>query len=241
MSPFFSHHTIDRLLSNTLTSSKQSNKQKTSYSSLASIQASSSSSQLIDILLTNEWPSCITQFSEAPLPDPDLTRQDSGVPTLDEVIRKSKPRYHFTACSGERGQLPKFWEREPYVWNDENGRVSRFVSLGAFGGEPVTGKKHRVGLWYSTLPSLTLTHDVQWFYAFSITSNNPNEVHPRPGNATKNPFLEAAPRIYKRPLDVDGGENFIFGNVQHPQKRSRVGMDFFSCHFTLWLFLPSCS
>jgi len=146
MSPFFSHHTIDRLLSNTLTSSKQSNKQKTSYSSLASIQASSSSSQLIDILLTNEWPSCITQFSETPLPDPDLTRQDSGVPILDEVIRKSKPRYHFAACSGERGQLPKFWEREPYVWNDENGRVSRFVSLGAFGGESVTGKKHRVGL-----------------------------------------------------------------------------------------------
>ncbi len=143
MSPFFSHHTIDRLLSNTLTSSKQSNKQKTSYSSLASMQASSSSSQLIDILLTNVWPSCINQFSEAPLPEPDLTRQNSGVPPLDEVIRKAKPRYHFAAPGGERGQ---FWEREPYVWDEENGRVSRFVSLGAFGGEPVIGKKQRVGL-----------------------------------------------------------------------------------------------
>lgn len=38
-----------------------------------------------------------------------------------------------------------FWEREPFVWDDEGGRVSRFVSLGAFGGEaPTSGKKQRV-------------------------------------------------------------------------------------------------
>jgi hypothetical protein len=46
----------------------------------------------------------------------------------------------------------------------------------------------------------------------------------RPPNATKNPFLESALRAHKRPLDnVDGAENFIFGNVQQPVKRSRVG------------------
>jgi hypothetical protein len=39
-----------------------------------------------------------------------------------------------------------FWEREPFVWDDEDGRVSRFVSLGAFGGEPTAGKKQRVGI-----------------------------------------------------------------------------------------------
>jgi hypothetical protein len=37
-----------------------------------------------------------------------------------------------------------FWEREPFVWDGEESRVSRFVSLGAFGGEPTTGKKQRV-------------------------------------------------------------------------------------------------
>jgi hypothetical protein len=37
-----------------------------------------------------------------------------------------------------------FWEREPFVWDGEEGRVSRFVSLGSFGGEPTTGKKQRV-------------------------------------------------------------------------------------------------
>lgn len=35
-----------------------------------------------------------------------------------------------------------FWEREPYVWEEDN-RVSRFVALGAFGGEQGPGKKQR--------------------------------------------------------------------------------------------------
>lgn len=136
LSPFFSHHTIDRLLSNTL--SKSSTSTQKNYSSLASIQAVSTSSQLIDLLLTNVWPASITEFSS--LPDPQLS--SIGAPPLNEVIRKTKPRYHF-ASGGS--QPPKFWEREPFVWEDEQGRVSRFVSLGAFGGES-TGKKQRVRL-----------------------------------------------------------------------------------------------
>jgi hypothetical protein len=67
-----------------------------------------------------------------------------GAPPLDDVIRKTKPRYHFAAGSGPQAQQPKFWEREPYVWNDEKGRVSRFISLGSFGGEAPSGKKQRV-------------------------------------------------------------------------------------------------
>jgi len=60
---------------------------------------------------------------------------------LDEVIRKVKPRYHFAALGG---RPPQFWERAPFVWDDEGGRVSRFVSLGAFGAEVAGGKKPRV-------------------------------------------------------------------------------------------------
>ncbi|KAF8163426.1 nuclear protein [Crassisporium funariophilum] len=198
LSPFFSYHTTERLLSNTLT--KASTSSQKSYSSLASIQAVASTSQLIDILLTNVWPVSVSQFSSIPLPDPQLS--SIGAPPLNAVILKTKPRYHF-AVSG--GQSPKFWEREPFVWDDEQGRVSRFVSLGAFGGEPTSGKKQR------------------WFYAFSISNTSGAEPQPRPQNATKNPLLEVAPRVVKRPLDMGGGENFIFGNVQQPQKRSRIG------------------
>ena len=60
---------------------------------------------------------------------------------MSEIVRKTKPRYHFAAGGGHP---PKFWEREPFVWDDDNGRVSRFVSLGAFGGEQGPGKKPRV-------------------------------------------------------------------------------------------------
>jgi hypothetical protein len=51
-----------------------------------------------------------------------------------------------------------------------------------------------------------------------------DEPQTRPPNATKNPFVEAAPRTFKRTLDAEGtGENYIFGNVQQPVKRSRIG------------------
>jgi hypothetical protein len=201
LSPFFSHHTIERLLSNTLSKSSTSTSSQKSYSSLASIQASSTSSQLIDVLLTNVWPASIAEFSSAPLPDPQLS--SIGAPPLNEVIRKTKPRYHFAAGGGSP---PQYWEREPFIWEDEQGRVSRFVSLGAFGGEPTTGKKQR------------------WFYAFSISPNTLTDgPQPRPPNATKNPFVEAAPRVPKRTLDLEGsGENYIFGNVQQHVKRTRI-------------------
>lgn len=125
---------MERLLSNTLIKST-TNK---SYKSLAAIQSTASSSQLVDILITNVWPSLITEFSSAPLPAPELA--SVGISQLDDVIRRIKPRYHFAVC----GKPPKFWEREPFVWDEEQGRVSRFISLGAFGGEPVAGKKQRV-------------------------------------------------------------------------------------------------
>lgn len=74
-----------------------------------------------------------------PLPSSELAY--IGAPPLDDIIRRTKPRYHFSAGGG---QPAMFWEREPFVWDDEEGRVSRFVSLGAFGGEPTPGKKQRV-------------------------------------------------------------------------------------------------
>ncbi|KAK7038075.1 nuclear protein [Favolaschia claudopus] len=196
-SPYFSTHTMERLLSNTLTTSNA----KQNYKSLADIQSTASSSQLIDILTTNSWPAAITNFSSTA---PGLA-SSADAPPLDDAIRRTKPRYHFAAAGGTP---PMFWEREPFIWSDESDRVSRFVSLGAFGGESATGKKQR------------------WFYAFSIAPNSPTAPSiPRPANATKNPFTEAVARSVKRPFDstTDSGENFIFGNnVRQPHKRTRV-------------------
>lgn len=95
-----------------------------------------------------------------------------------------------------------FWEREPFLWEVEGDRLTRFISLGAFGSEKVTGKKER------------------WFYAFSIAPSGPQAK--RPSNVTKNPFTDIAVRPYKRTFDTSEGENFIWGNVAHVEKRSRT-------------------
>lgn len=65
-------------------------------------------------------------------------------PPLDDVVRRTQPRYHFAMGAGAP---PAFWEREPFVWEGDENRVTRFVTLGAFGGEaPSMGKKQRVRL-----------------------------------------------------------------------------------------------
>ncbi|KAH9950204.1 nuclear protein [Amylocystis lapponica] len=197
-SPYFTSATVDKLLANTLTSTQP---QGQNYTSLAAIKAAAAPSQHIDILISNAWPAGITQFSVAPLPAPELA--SLGVDPLAEVVRRTRPRYHFAAGGG---QPPKFWEREPYVWDEDGGRVARFVSLGAFGGAPAAGKKQR------------------WFYAFSIAPDTApgTALSTRPANVTKNPFTEAVQRAPKRPLDDGEGENFRWGNVKQPGKRSRT-------------------
>jgi hypothetical protein len=102
--------------------------------SLAAIK-SLSTFQFIDILLTHTWPTSMT-VATSTMP-PDL--QPEIAPQLDDLVRKVKPRYHFTSCGG------KFWEREPFCWVEENNRTTRFVSLGSFGDQmPASGKKERV-------------------------------------------------------------------------------------------------
>ncbi|THH19473.1 hypothetical protein EW146_g1707 [Bondarzewia mesenterica] len=148
-SPYYTAQTVSKLLSNSLSTSAPKG------SSLSSILSTTNASSLVDILICHSWPSCITAFSSAPLPSPELA--DIGAPPLDEVIRQIKPRY-ILASGG--GKPPCFWEREPFVWANESGRASRFVSLGSFGGETVGGKKQR------------------WFYAFSIATLSPVSATP---------------------------------------------------------------
>ncbi|KAI0784379.1 CwfJ C-terminus 1-domain-containing protein-like protein [Abortiporus biennis] len=210
-SPYFTSLTMEKLLSNTMTESTpaSANSKISSYTSLASIKASTSTSPLVDILLTNTFPADVTALSSVQLPSPSFPTTEGAEPVAD-LVRRTKPRYHFVAGGGSK-QTPMFWEREPFTWDDENGRVSRFIGLGAFGGEstPSTGKKQR------------------WFYAFSIAPLSPNSPQTaRPANSTGNPFTErTVPRGMKRPFESGNaeGENFRWGNVKQSGKRSRVG------------------
>ncbi|KAJ3788223.1 CwfJ C-terminus 1-domain-containing protein-like protein [Lentinula aff. detonsa] len=208
-SPFFSEQTVEKLLSNSLTKSTSASSLDLNYKSLASIQSSSSSSQFVDIFVTNVWPACITDFSSTPLPS--LPSSRVGAPPLDDICRHLRPRYHFAAGAPSEGreQQPVFWEREPFSWDESgngNGRLSRFISLGSFSATaPVGGKKQR------------------WFYAFSIAPETNSVAVQRPNNASKNPFMEAGHR--KRPfqeIQSSQGENYSFGDVKQPVKRSRI-------------------
>jgi hypothetical protein len=99
------------------------------------------SSPLIDVLVSHDWPSLITNLSTVPLPSTELS--NTGSPPIDDIITKTKPRYIF--CGGG-GKPPGFWEREPFAWEDEPDRISRFIGLGAFGGEQFDGRKQRVSV-----------------------------------------------------------------------------------------------
>ncbi|KAG8968145.1 hypothetical protein FRC03_008498 [Tulasnella sp. 419] len=179
---YFTSASLDKFLSNPLLPDVSS---ASGEMTLESAKRAASAKPL-DILLTHEWPSNITHNCTA-LPDPNASLW-GALPV--QRVAQLRPRYHF-ASSG--GKPPLYWERQPFFWGEDS-RITRFISLGAFGGpEPADGKKQR------------------WFYAFSIAPENSTTPLPKtkPANATPSPFLSAAS---KRGLESEQGENFIWGS-----------------------------
>lgn len=118
-------------------------------SSLLERMQASASSHLVDILISQAWPASIVRQSNT---GPTKLEYEKAVAVVDDIVRLAKPKYHFSPGVGKPTQ---FWEREPFTWSDENDRITRFVSLGDFGGDHGTGKKPRV-----CIPLNTHTHEV---------------------------------------------------------------------------------
>ncbi|KIJ44274.1 hypothetical protein M422DRAFT_30418 [Sphaerobolus stellatus SS14] len=189
--PYFTSASLKQLLNQPALNPSASNP-----NSLAAMKALTSF-QYIDILLTQTWPTSIA--ADTTTMPPDL--QPELAPQLDELVKKAKPRYFFTSGAG------RFWEREPFYWPEENNRLTRFVTLGAFGATG-TGKKER------------------WYYAFSIsTAPPPATPIPPPANATRNPFLADSSEGHKRTFDqtIEQGESGTFGNVEKRFKGADAG------------------
>ncbi|KAG0149016.1 hypothetical protein CROQUDRAFT_59804 [Cronartium quercuum f. sp. fusiforme G11] len=156
-------------------------------------------SQPIDILLTHSLPQLLTVHAKLLPTDPSAPAW--GCAPVTEVLRQTRPRYHFAA-----GSQSVFWEREPWVWDsDERNRaleVTRFVNLGEFGNS----KKER------------------WFYGFNLS----DAPATRPPNATISPYsLAAGPRAPKRPPmadDDDSGPNFRFAESDLNKKKARTAL-----------------
>ena len=87
----------------------------------------------IDILLTHAIPESIVLHT----PDVPQPLRDPIARPLDEVVRGAMPRYHIVSAAST------FWEREPFGWPGvaEDGRCTRFLSVGPFGGTVPEGEK----------------------------------------------------------------------------------------------------
>ncbi|GAA5900277.1 Drn1p [Sporobolomyces salmoneus] len=160
-----------------------------------------------DIFLSHLVPSSLTLISSKPLTPPSTrSLEEVFSPKVDEAAKMVRSKYHFMSS------VAKFWEREPFEWPIEDGSkvgeaksYCRALTLGEMGNK----EKER------------------WFYAFSITPNQPTTAPP---SSTKSPFHPArlsdlvqstqtsnGPRGVKRPaggnaedLNEMGVPNYIF-------------------------------
>lgn len=90
----------------------------------------------VDILLLHSPPPSLSLLS------PSCTKLDfslgTGAVPFGDLVRRTRPRYIFWAGGGEDG----FWEREPFGWTGADGRYTRAIKIGNFGGPPAPeGKK----------------------------------------------------------------------------------------------------
>ncbi|KZV96189.1 nuclear protein [Exidia glandulosa HHB12029] len=189
--PYITSSAVDALLSHPTLASADANSQ-----TLTEANGAQHTDVGLDILVTHLWPISISQHSPTA---PALAEYiGNTAPPLDEVVRRTKPRYHFAASNPSR-----FWEREAFVWEEAGSatRATRFIGLGSFGEPEQPGVKKP-----------------RWFYAFSIASGT-QTLPPKPA---RNPFVATQPTA-KRPLEVEPTENFIWGNVaQPPPKRAKT-------------------
>lgn len=92
------------------------------------LHAIAEESGVVDMFLTNEWPSGVTNgvaASDIPAGFSDSTGSDS---TISELVQEIKPRYHIAGSKGI------YYAREPYS-NVDAVHVTRFIGLASVGNK----------------------------------------------------------------------------------------------------------
>jgi diadenosine tetraphosphate (Ap4A) HIT family hydrolase len=144
------------------------------------------SEELVDILVSDRWPLDVERFTNATSTIPEFENIDKDADTK-RIAKALSPRYHFTSGNDI------FWERAPY--RNSSGRITRFISLGNYGGSK------------------------KWFYAFKLGPQHQSQDLP---DTTENPY-EA--REIKRKLVDDNNElnnSPEFKQIQPRKKRERL-------------------
>ncbi|KAM0026666.1 putative transcription factor C3H family [Helianthus debilis subsp. tardiflorus] len=154
---------------------------------------------IIDIFLTNEWPSgVLNRASTSDIP-PGLSDSSGSDPIISELVAEIKPRYHVAGAKGV------FYAREPYV-NVDAAHVTRFIGLAAVGNASKQKFIHAI----SPTPASTMSS---------------TEISTKPPNTTLSPytFVERPANAHeakKRSADVANDSQYWRYDVS---KRQKVG------------------
>ncbi|XP_043707197.1 zinc finger CCCH domain-containing protein 64 [Telopea speciosissima] len=157
---------------------------------------------VVDLFLTNEWPSGIlnrVNTSEAP---PGITDSAGSDPTVSELVAEIKPRYHIAGTKGV------FYAREPYS-NDNAVHVTRFLGLASVGNKDKQKFIHAISPTPASLMSA-------------------GEIHAKPPNTTLSPYSVVEKTLQreeteKRPSGTVSDAQYWRYDVS--QKRQRQGND----------------
>lgn len=147
-----------------------------------SLRALAEEPGLVDIFLTNEWPSGITNRAAASDVPSGISDSSGGDSTVSELVAEIKPRYHVA------GTMAVFYAREPYI-NTDAVHVTRFFGLAPVGNKDKQKFMHAI----SPTPASTMST---------------SELCTKPQNATLSPYTvvdKASPTngATKRPDDSD--------------------------------------
>ncbi|XP_047311841.1 zinc finger CCCH domain-containing protein 64 [Impatiens glandulifera] len=101
---------------------------------------------IIDMFLTNEWPSGITNRAASSDVPPGALSESGSSSTVANLVSEIKPRYHISGTKGV------FYSREPYN-NFDAVHVTRFIGLASVGNKDKQKFVHAI----SPTPSSTMT------------------------------------------------------------------------------------
>lgn len=130
------------------------------------LRALADESEIVDLFLTNEWPSGITNRTTSDVPQ-GITESLGTDDTISEVVVEIKPRYHIAGTKGI------FYAREPYI-NVDAVHVTRFLGLASVGNKDKQKFIHGI----SPIPASTMTGP---------------EICAKPPNTTLSPFTVEQP------------------------------------------------
>ncbi|XP_038699803.1 zinc finger CCCH domain-containing protein 64 [Tripterygium wilfordii] len=169
-----------------------------SQDDVGALRALADESGIVDLFLTNEWSSGITNraaVSDVPAGISDSSGSDS---TVSELVAEIKPRYHIAGTKGA------FYAREPYS-NIDALHVTRFFGLAPVGNKNKQKFLHAI----SPTPASTMSRA---------------EISTKPSNTTLSPYMfaeqAANPKeATKRTSDSDSQ----YWRYDVSQKRKRHG------------------